>query len=552
MTAITMGTMPSLASSYDPHPPVSGWQYDGGDAARQLQGLVLAATARIRRVPTGFLIPVPGGEPVICNLNFCPCMEYSALDGMPCVHVYAARAFHQREGGSGGSSIPDAVPPEEHYMYVAPSTDDTLARSKGSSASWEMPLVSHASQPPVVPPRPPNLNAMQMPEPEDVRGIGLHSWTPPHLRYPSDIAKTDLGSLSMAMELPGTAGGDGTAVEKDDVPHPVWRRKQYRDQRLYQQAQMNESRHFRELLLDLASMVPDREQHDLGRKKVPMGSIVYGLAMWVYTQKSMRRAMGEIMRTVDDGLLDQVPSRPMMVRHVNDPAITPILASLIEASASPLRNIETTFAADSTSFASTWKAGDWYEYKHGGNPKGRGKPPRNKWAKAHLISGTMTNIVTAAVVTPEETGDAIKLPELLDATDRNFSIVKLAADKGYISAKNLEAIVGVGAHPYVPLKADAVYRDPARPGADLWNGMMAYCSHYAEEFYSHYHVRSNVETTISSIKRLLGPVVRSQTEDGRVNEVMLKILAYNIITLIHAIYEFGVSPNLGEMPLFNN
>ena len=548
MSTNSMGTMTHPAFDQTAS-PVTGGGHDDGDASRQLQGLVLAATAKIRRVPTGFFIPVPGGEPVVCNLNFCPCAEYAVLGGMPCVHIYAARAFHQREGGSGGSSIPKEVPPQEHYMAVAPSADATMERVVSSHTAWETPMATAASQPPCVPPRPPNLATVS--EPEDDHGLNLHVWTPPDLRYPGD-AVVGRDSLSPAVDLPGIAGRDGTAGEKPAVPRRVWQRKLYRDQRRYEEAQMNESRHFRELLLDLVSIVPDRDQHCLGRKKESMGSIIYALTMWAYSQKSMRRAMGEIVRTVDDGLLDHVPSRPMLVRHISDPAITPILASLIEASASPLRTLETSFAADSTSFGSNWKAGDWYEYKHGGNPKGKGKPPRNKWAKAHLISGVLTNIITAAVVTPEETGDATKLPEMLEATDRNFSIIKLAADKGYISSKSLDVIVGMGAHPYLPFKGDSVYRDSSRPSANIWNGMMSYFEHYQQEFYAHYHVRSNVETTISSIKRLLGPVLRSRTDVGRINEVMLKLLAYNIIALIHAIYEFGVSPSLGEIGLFNN
>lgn len=522
MTTEIMDAMPSMVFDQIAH-PVTGMGHDEADAARKFKGLMLAATTRIRRFPTGFFIPSPDG-PVVCNLNFCPCDEYAKLNGMPCVHVYAARAFHMREGGLGGSSIPDEVPLDQHYMAVAPSMDTTVEQVNDSSSAsvLGMPLVTAAAQPPQVPPRPPNLTPL--PEPEDGHGFNLDAWTMPNLRYPDH------------------AGVDGASEGKKEV----WQRKLYRDQRQYERAQMDEGRRFREILLDLVTIVPERDIQYLGRPRMPIGNIIYSLAMWVYSGKSLRRAMCDIERAVEDGLLDKVPSRASLAQRIGDPVLTPVLSSLIEASAAPLRTLETTFAADSTSFASSWKADTWHEYKHGGNPSGRGQPPRNKWAKAHLVSGVLTNVVTAAVVTPEETGDATKLPEMLETTDKTFSIIKLAADKGYISKDNLEAVVSVGAHPYMPFKDDALYRDRNRPGAELWNSMLWYFDHYKDEFYGQYHARSNVEAVMSSIKRLLGSLVRSQTEDARVNEVLLKILCFNLITLVHAIYEFGVVPFFKE------
>lgn len=65
---------------------------------------------------------------------------------------------------------------------------------------------------------------------------------------------------------------------------------------------------------------------------------------------------------------------------------------------------------------------------------------------------------------------------------------------------------------------------------------------HREEFLNIYHKRSNAESTFSAIKRVFGDSVRSRTLTAQINEVLLKVLAHNIRSLIHAITEFGITP----------
>ena len=63
------------------------------------------------------------------------------------------------------------------------------------------------------------------------------------------------------------------------------------------------------------------------------------------------------------------------------------------------------------------------------------------------------------------------------------------------------------------------------------------------EWRTHYHQRSNVETTFSMIKGKFGDSVRAKSYHGQVNEILLKVLCHNICVLIQAIHEIGVTPN---------
>lgn len=62
------------------------------------------------------------------------------------------------------------------------------------------------------------------------------------------------------------------------------------------------------------------------------------------------------------------------------------------------------------------------------------------------------------------------------------------------------------------------------------------CKHvYAVEFVQR-------RCTFSMIKRKFGDSVRAKQDVSQANEVLLKILAHNIVVLIHEIHELGITP----------
>lgn len=63
-----------------------------------------------------------------------------------------------------------------------------------------------------------------------------------------------------------------------------------------------------------------------------------------------------------------------------------------------------------------------------------------------------------------------------------------------------------------------------------------------EEWESHYHMRSNVEAGFTAIKKKLGETLKSRTPVAQTNELLAKVLAYNLTVLIHEMYEHGVVP----------
>jgi hypothetical protein len=64
--------------------------------------------------------------------------------------------------------------------------------------------------------------------------------------------------------------------------------------------------------------------------------------------------------------------------------------------------------------------------------------------------------------------------------------------------------------------------------------------------HTHYHKRSNVETTFSMIKAKFGDALLSKSDTGQMNEVLAKVLAHNICVVIGAIHGLGIEARFGR------
>lgn len=226
-------------------------------------------------------------------------------------------------------------------------------------------------------------------------------------------------------------------------------------------------------------------------------------------------------------------------RTTEDAATTEILIRLIEESAAPLAEIENVagqFAQDSTGF-STVTYDRWFEQKHGK------LCAQHSWVKLHIMIGAVTNVVTGVKVSSE--ADCPLLPELLAQTAKNFKVKEVSGDKAYLSKKNLEAIDAVGAVPFIPFKSNSVGMASTSPH---WKRMWCHFSLKSEDFLSHYHRRSNVESAMWMIKSKFGGAVRSKLSTAMVNEVLAKVLCHNLACIVHAITEFGIDADFGKAP----
>jgi transposase len=303
----------------------------------------------------------------------------------------------------------------------------------------------------------------------------------------------------------------------------------------YNKAQTVEKEQVRSLLQGLCEGIVQPPQTK-GRHRLLLSDVVYGSVMKVYTTVSGRRASTDIRDCQERGLIDHAPSYNSIFNYLQREELTPLFKTLIEESASPLKAVESNFAVDATGFG-TCTYTRWYDHKYGKVVK------QQNWLKAHAMVGVRTNVVTSIEVTEGDVGDCPQLVGLIKTTDKNFDIKEVSADKAYLSHKNLQVIANVGAQPYIQFKSNSQGK-----GSEQWQKLWHLFWFKRHEFDQHYHLRSNVESSFSAIKRKFGPTVRSKLFTAQVNEVLAKILCYNLSVLVHEIHELGIEPEFWGEP----
>jgi len=168
-----------------------------------------------------------------------------------------------------------------------------------------------------------------------------------------------------------------------------------------------------------------------------------------------------------------------------------------------------------------------------------GEKKQHRWVKAHLCAGVKTNIIAAISITDENGGDSPQFGPLVRKTAEGFTIDEISADMAYSSRKNHEIVGDIGGTAYIPYKKNATGR---AKGSSLWKKMYHYFQLNRDDFMDHYHKRSNIEATNAAIKRKFGETLKSKNEVAQVNELLAKIVAYNLTVVIHEMYENGINP----------
>jgi transposase len=303
----------------------------------------------------------------------------------------------------------------------------------------------------------------------------------------------------------------------------------------YNRAQTAEKELFCHLLRDLCAAVPQEEQQGRGRPRVPLAEGLFSACFKVYSTMSSRRFATDLRNAKDDGHVETARHFNTVLRVIGREDITPMLEAMIEASAAPLKTVESTFAVDSTGF------GTQSFYRHFSAKYGGHDQYSRDYLKLHALIGTKTNVIAAAIVTDRNKHDSPVFQPLLERGAEVFNIARVCADKAYSSRKNLELVDAIGAEPLIPfhVNAKAVAINSRRSA--VWEKLFHFYNYKRDEFLAAYHARSNAESVFSSMKRVFGDTLRSKTDAARKNELLMRAIAHNIVCLVHSIFELNVT-----------
>jgi len=323
---------------------------------------------------------------------------------------------------------------------------------------------------------------------------------------------------------------DGQTIVTESVR--VTKKTYTQDWASYNKAQTNEKSQFLAFLYELCSKIEEPiQKRSRGGQRLPLADVLFTVTFKVYSNMSARRFASDMRDALAKGYVSKMPSFNSIFDYLQNESLTPYLKYLIAESAMPLKPIETVFAMDSSGFSTT-RFVRWFDVKYGNNEDW------HDWIKMHLTCGVTTHIVTSVELSGARTHDSPYFKTLVEQTAKaGFNMKEIVADKAYISADNLQTAVDHGATPYIPFKSNTTGK-----GSELWKKLFHYYSFKREEFLTHYHKRSNVETTFSMIKSKFGERLRSKTETAQVNEALCKVLCHNLCVVIQSMYELGIAP----------
>ena len=164
------------------------------------------------------------------------------------------------------------------------------------------------------------------------------------------------------------------------------------------------------------------------------------------------------------------------------------------------------------------------------------------WVKAYIICGVTTNIVTSVEVSGAHEHDTNFFPSLINETAKHFNIKEVSADKAYSSYANMWLVENKQAVPYIDFKEGSTDTGKCK----IWNKMFHYYQAFRDQFMTHYHKRSNVESTFSMVKAKFGGSIRSKLPVAQTNEVLCKFLCHNRCCLIQSSYELRIDATFWE------
>jgi transposase len=297
----------------------------------------------------------------------------------------------------------------------------------------------------------------------------------------------------------------------------------------YNEAQTNEKLLFLQLLGDLTAQVPVQERTGAGRPPADFGEMIFACCLKIYLTFSSRRAVSDLKMAQQLEYIGHTPHFNTILKYLNDPNLTATLTKLIEFSSLPLKQLEDKFAVDSTGFSTSVFA-RWYGTS-------RKHEEQRTYVKAHVMCGVRTNVISSIEVTPGTVSDYNMFPALVESTAKRFQMKEVSADKGYSSRKCMDIVNKHGAIPYIAFRKHS--RGLAQ-GSQTWRTMFVYFRDHKEQFMAHYHLRSNVESVFSMMKRKQGTFLRSRKGIAQMNEILCKALVHNICVLIQEMFESGV------------
>lgn len=277
--------------------------------------------------------------------------------------------------------------------------------------------------------------------------------------------------------------------------------------------------------------IPDgRNNNKKGNQFANIRDIIKYCMIKTYETFSCNRVMSDIRACYRSGMIDNLYNPNIINSYMRKKEFRDILYKLLEFSSLPMSKSEVCFAVDSSGFTSK-------KYRRWSEDKFLHKASKIRvYRKAHIMSGTRTNIITACKITPYNGADSPQFKDLVYQTRKNFTIVEIYADKAYNSRANLQIAKNAGGKAYIPFKSNT---KEASRGCIEWGEMFRLQENNPDFFFGKYHKRSRIESTFSQVKAKFLNWIRSKNEVAMNSEILLKFICHNLCVIIREMKEMS-------------
>ncbi len=322
----------------------------------------------------------------------------------------------------------------------------------------------------------------------------------------------------------------------------------------YNEAKTRRVQTFISLLLLILDTVPLPSLYKgKGRKPIPLRDAIICLSLKIYYKTSYRDIIGELKQHKKELGLEKVPHFNTLRRYMVDPRVTVILGILLVFILQPIAILETVFASDATGFGTSRKS----EYftivvnsqakKDVKNKKLLQKKKKKDFVKLHITIGTFSQMVVCAVSTIGKRREPTQFETMVKMVSSVFKIKEWLGDAGYLSRKACNLVSKQHGIPFFWPKSNSTAKSR---GSYAWSDMINMFKNSIEVFKKHYHQRSKVESVFSVIKNYFGSTVFSRCIEGQLNELLFKVLAYNLCRLGEVAFYMRI--NINSSILYQN
>lgn len=211
-------------------------------------------------------------------------------------------------------------------------------------------------------------------------------------------------------------------------------------------------------------------------------------------------------------------------RAYDDTDVMLIISKAFELCNKPLKDKEKNFSIDGTGLPTTISQ----NYSRDKDSKIK------RWEKAVVVIGNDFKMLASAEIAGAHDNESPFLISLLKEAAKNYSIDIFAADAAYLSRENCDAIASHGGIPRIHPKKNSVIK---QRGSKAWGKMIREFARNFQKWLREYHIRSNVESGNSVLKRLFTRPLLKRLINRRKLEGFSRLCVYNIRRLNYIHYQ---------------